>query len=1196
MSLPTRRRRWKARGPALIFSAALVTSMLAIAESPTVTAAPGTPDLVLERQAEEEAMVVEVLLADTAEMDRLVATGVDLEHGVEQTDDGLTVRAVVTDSEIEALTRAGYTFGEVLFSQADSARAFAERQEAIAATKAENRPGVKTKSVRERALPGSTPPDASDIEIIRADYYTAFGVGTLSVEAKWDFGQEQNTPLTVQRDSGPGTPMGSGGTQTITRFVDAGVYMYHLGAAPVHVDVRGEPVRPDRIQITSPSGDVTIVKVNDWLRTGSEKDPFKGPGYQQDYMSKYLVPTELYARIQQLAKDFPDIAEVVELPNRSAGYRRKAQAMLEDTNKITATIDGRQVQIPYAVASSGAWAALLPTAETTAAPVVLRRVTSAANAAWPAATPSMGCGPITGLPAGAIAVIDRGECSLADKVLNAQNAGAVAVALVNATTGLASAPSGSATPTSGETLTLPTVGISLMDATRIRNGGNAVTGQLVPAEVVPNASRVGIESLAWGHEGGNALSAQIVDPGTPDAALDVTVSDNRVTISVATDASGAITTTAIDVVNAIAADPEASTLVDAYPYRAEAGTGVVRATPVIELSDNLNAPAWVSRDPHPVYALKIGKTRDGSKPGVLAYAQEHAREWVPPLVTVEVAERLLRNYATHAPTKDLVDNLEIWIAPSINPDGGHYSFFDFASQRKNLTRYCAEGGNYDATGRNNWGVDLNRNYTEYSAFDGYSGASTTDCTSGTFAGPAELSEPEAQNVDWMMARPNMRYSMNMHSSGDYFMWAPGAYKAEGRVTSPRPTVGEEAYFWQASNRILTAIKRHRGMSVTPARTGPIVDVLYSAAGNSGDLGWYKYGLYGWSFEVGRTFQPPFEALTPTGPGAHDETMEYANGIVELLRVARDQDLDVTGPTSTLQFVETSDPAQVEFVFETDEAAEIYYTTDGSAPTEANATRWESGGAREGGERVRVPVGTPIYWYAVDSAGNIESDYDPADASDQRYRKWIADPEWEPAQADASVELSMAPTTVKQGQKSTATVSVTATNDFDLAPSGTVTLKAGAETIGTLTLGADGTASGPVGPFPTAGSVSVTATYAGDDLTAAATSAPVTVRVTPAAVVKVASSTKVQKVTPARITPTTRARLTVKVTASATVTGKVVVRSNGKVVARGTTNAKGRVVLTLARLGNPGQKTLVVRYAGNTLVKASNARTVVRVVR
>ncbi|SDD18500.1 Chitobiase/beta-hexosaminidase C-terminal domain-containing protein [Nocardioides lianchengensis] len=1194
MSVHPPRRRWSARGLALLGPVALVVTTLAGADLPGVGAEPGSPPVVLQREPGEEPMVVDVLLDDTAEMDRLVATGVDLDHGVERTPDGLKVRAVVTDSEIATLKKAGYEFGEVLYTADDSAAALAGREATIAADSAANRAVARGAKTGLRALPGSTPADSSDVRIIRADYYTSFGVGVLSVEAKLLPASTTSPPLTVQRDSGPGTPMGSGGTQTVSRFVDAGVYLYHLGATNVNVDVRGESVRPDRIQITSPSGDVAIAKVNDWLPTGTEDDPFKGAGYQEDFISKYLVPTELYQRVEQLAATYPDLAEVVTLPNASQGYRRKAQAMLEPTNRLTATISGQDVDLPYAAATSGAWATLAPTAGTTPSAVAVRRVSAAANPAWPAATPAMGCGTLSGLT-GAIAVIDRGECSLADKVLNAQNAGAVAVALVNATTGLASAPSGSATPTGGSTaVTLPTVGISLMDATRIRNGGSTVTGRLVPAAVVPNSSRIGVESLAWGHEGGNDVTVQVVDPAAPDAPLSVSVTGTAITVSAATDGAGAIVSTATQVIAALLAEPAAAALVDAYPYRTETGSGVVRATPVVRLSDNLNAPAWVSRDPHPVYALKIGKTRNGSKPGVLAYAQEHAREWVPPLVTLEAAERLLRNYATHAPTRELVDNLEIWIAPSINPDGGHYSFFDFASQRRNMTRHCVKGGVYDATGRNSWGVDLNRNFTEYSAHDGYSGASATNCTSDTYAGPTELSEPEARNVDWMMARPNMRYSMNMHSSGDYFMWAPGSYKDAGRETAPRPSVGEEAYFWQASNRILTAIKRERGMTVTPARTGPIIDVLYSAAGNSGDLAWYKYGLYGWNFEVGRTFQPPFESLTPTGPGAHQEAMEYANGLVELLRVARDHDVDVTAPKTALEFVETSDPEQVEFVFTSDEAVEIFYTLDGTVPTTSTATEWKSAGDREGGERVRVPKGTRVLWYAVDAAGNVEAGYDPTRTDGRGYRKWIADPAWEPEAATPEVRLTVSPTSLQQGRTATATVAVTAENDFDLAPSGTVTVRAGGVAVGEIVLGADGTGRGTVGPFTTAGSIPVTASYAGDDLTAAGTSAAVPVRVVAAPVAKVASQTRVLKVRPKAVTRTTRPRLTVEVTASRPVTGPVVVRSGGKVVGRGTVTANGRLVVRLAKLGRPGRKVLAVRYLGNAQVKASATRVVVRV--
>ena len=82
----------------------------------------------------------------------------------------------------------------------------------------------------------------------------------------------------------------------------------------------------------------------------------------------------------------------------------------------------------------------------------------------------------------------------------------------------------------------------------------------------------------------------------------------------------------------------------------------------------------------------------------------------------------------------------------------------------------------DPARRNSWGVDINRNFRVGSVYDGYSGAST-DPLSQTYAGPEELSEPEARNEVWLVENfPNIRFAMNVHSYGDYFMWPPGAYR------------------------------------------------------------------------------------------------------------------------------------------------------------------------------------------------------------------------------------------------------------------------------------------------------------------------------------------------------------------------------------------------------------------------------------
>ena len=82
-------------------------------------------------------------------------------------------------------------------------------------------------------------------------------------------------------------------------------------------------------------------------------------------------------------------------------------------------------------------------------------------------TPSQGCGPLVGFPAGAIAFVDRGgaNCNYVTKVSNAQNAGASAVVVIN---NVGSAPI--AMTGSGSGITIPSVMVSLADGNAIKAG------------------------------------------------------------------------------------------------------------------------------------------------------------------------------------------------------------------------------------------------------------------------------------------------------------------------------------------------------------------------------------------------------------------------------------------------------------------------------------------------------------------------------------------------------------------------------------------------------------------------------------------------------------------------------------------------------------------------------------------------------
>lgn len=892
-------------------------------------------------EAGEGSSVVEVVVADRAELDSLVEAGFDLDHSVKYTDDGIVVSAVVTPSELEQLEDLGFRIGATLFSAQQLDEVLSERN-AVKAAKAR---GAGLQSLQAADVEQTENPN---LKVLRADWFTSTGTPQLSVEALHVDGANSALTLSLQWDTGPGTPMGSGGTISLQRFVDAGVYMYHRRQT-------SSAIQPDKVQVTSSTGDVVTAQVTEWL----PPDPPPNKDRYEDFVDNYMDPTELYERINQLASEFPTLAEVRNLPYKTNGYRRKAQAILEPAPPSVVIEAPSSAAGSYEAAASS-FGSPAPVAGLSGNVVLVSDGTAA---------PTEGCSPFVGFPAGAIALIDRGTCPFTQKVSNAQAAGASAAIVANNVPGDPFAMTGNAPG-----VTIPSVMISLADGNTIKAGLPA-TGRVHGAPPL-DPSRVVVESLAWGHEGGNDLSIELVDPGSSNSPLAVALMGTSVRVSLGTDASGALSSTAADVVAALNASA-ASSVLRAYTYRGNDGEGIAQPAAPTQLTDFLEAPPHISRDPFQVQALVIGRhARDGSKPGVLAYAQEHAREWVPPLVTVETAERLLRNYGHDGRVKQLLRNLEIWVIPSVNPDGGHYSFYDDNGQRRNMTNHCPDE-NSDPNRRDSWGVDNNRNYDFGSLFDGYSGASTS-CLSDVYSGPSELSEPENRNLTWVVDNhPNIRFSMNLHSSGNYFMWSPGAYALPGRVLLPRPDPGEEAYFYQASNRILTKIKAYRGLSVTPARTGPIADVLYSAAGNSGDRLWYVNRIFAWNFEVGTSFQPDWDE-------AHAEAMEFSNGLEELMRVAYDWSRDNRPPRSRLLpgSGRYSGPVEMDFITPA-EPAIVYYTLDGSRP-DLNSLRLVSEGPRQGAAPITISATTTVKWFSVDMAGNVENNYDPGNPSSSNY--------------------------------------------------------------------------------------------------------------------------------------------------------------------------------------------------------------------
>lgn len=708
----TLRRRWAVATAASALAFAGLSAMPAAAGAGAAKVAAPAVDV-----AAGETALVRVKLPDRAMLDRLVAAGADIAAGPKVDGAGVQVDLVLTGQELAGLVAQGARPLQVVQRAGDGAVRYAASVQAAAARTSA---GL---SRRGASVPAADAAATDTLHFLQAYWWVSKGQTFLQTEVATTATADPNVEITVTWR----TADGATGSYPLQRFVDADEYQYHF-QVPVPV-----PARAVQVTATSSLGGTKSATPAAWPNATPPATP---QGYQRDFIDAYLTPVDIKARVARLARQYRGLVDVINLPNRTQGYRRTAEAYLGD----------------------------------------------------------------------------------------------------------------------------------------------------------PAVAAIVVESVKFGDQGMNGVQVRTVDPGAANRPLAARLRDRVLTVTLATDATGAVTSTT---------DAVAAFITSRFPARfraaVESGSAGLRmpAAGPVALSDGLKAPAGVPRGPWTVQALRIGAHRDGSRIGVLAYSQEHAREWAAPMVTLEFAERLLANYRTDRATRDLLDNVDIFVIPTVNPDGANYSFYDFNFQRKNMDDFCAAGPSRDPRFRNNWGVDVNRNYAVGSLTDGYVGAST-NCLSEVAAGPGELSEPESRNVIALAdAHPNIRFAMNVHSYGGYFMWPPGAYSVPGRITLPRPSIEESSLFLSSARRIVGAISGDRGTVTWPSQTGPVADVLYSAAGNSADELYYDGGIFAWDFEIGNDlwnpaaqewdgvgFQPPFAE-------GHAEAMEYAGGLVELVRVAKD---------------------------------------------------------------------------------------------------------------------------------------------------------------------------------------------------------------------------------------------------------------------------------------------------------------------
>jgi len=243
----------------------------------------------------------------------------------------------------------------------------------------------------------------------------------------------------------------------------------------------------------------------------------------------------------------------------------------------------------------------------------------------------------------------------------------------------------------------------------------------------------------------------------------------------------------------------------------------------VDLTELFDVP--VTHEDRHIYALKVSDNVaiDEDEPAAVFECGHHARELVTNVIGMDICQQLTSLYGSDPQITKAVNRWEIWIVPSVNPDGLEWVWNEDDWWRKNRRN----------NGGGDWGVDNNRNYPY-----GWRvwGNNSSNPGSEVYAGPAPLSEPEnkTMNALWNYVVPVVM--LDYHSYGDEVL------DTYVHFTMPEP---------QKHNTIQDLLKDKLNYgSREPSSTGEAPEEAY-----------HTYGAICYLIEVGNEFQPPFwEAL------------------------------------------------------------------------------------------------------------------------------------------------------------------------------------------------------------------------------------------------------------------------------------------------------------------------------------------------
>ncbi len=234
---------------------------------------------------------------------------------------------------------------------------------------------------------------------------------------------------------------------------------------------------------------------------------------------------------------------------------------------------------------------------------------------------------------------------------------------------------------------------------------------------------------------------------------------------------------------------------------------------------------------HSQYVLKITKDvgLPNDRPSFILDAQHHAREVMTAEIAKDAINYLTSRYATDPQVQRWVDNINIYVVGSVNPDGAAYVFTSDNMWRRNRRPGCP--------------VDVNRNYP---FLWGSCNGSTNICTDDTNRGTEPGSEPETQGMIQLYSDVRPFLALSYHTYGEYIMYSYGC-------TDPN----ERAAMDDVARAINAVLPNDNGQTGQYA-VGPIWSTIYLVDGGSVDTSYAQLGVYAYTIEANCcSFQPDY---------------------------------------------------------------------------------------------------------------------------------------------------------------------------------------------------------------------------------------------------------------------------------------------------------------------------------------------------